>query len=155
MKSISDFGLMANSYTAAATTDTAAEVASTNVAGINADILDTTDVAVVADQATATDTGVGADIKDIISNGIMTLSGADAASVDTLAEWIAQAEAAIGNSEVVAFEFSGNTYVLDSAAGGTTDMVIELTGVTGVAGIAQVDSGSTSVIGGADYILMA
>lgn len=157
MKKISDFGLMANAYTASAATDTAAEVASTNVAGTEADILDTSDVTVAANK-TASDTGVdigaATDIQDTITNGILTLSGAGASAVDTLAEWIDQAEAALGNSGAVAFVYDNNTYVVAKDGGGNTDVVIELTGVVAV-GLAQVDANSTASIGGAGWVLMA
>ena len=156
MKKVYDFTTMANGYVSSAATDTPAEVASTNVAGANADILDVTATTVVADK-TATDTGVNVgaatDIKDVISNGIMTLTGAGASAVDTLGEWIDQAEAAIGNSESVAFVFGGDTYVILEDGAGNTDVVIQLVG-TVASGLAQVDSGATALQGGAGYVLM-
>jgi hypothetical protein len=156
MKKVYDFETMANVYVASSATDTPAEVASTNVAGANADILDVTATTVVANK-TATDTGVdigaATDIKDVITNGILTLTGANASSVDTLGEWIDQAEAAIGNSESVAFVFSGDTYVVLEDGAGNTDVVIQLVG-TVASGLAQVDSGDTGVTGGAGYVLM-
>jgi hypothetical protein len=157
MKKIADFGLMSNSYTASAATDTAAEVASTNVAGTEADILDVTDIAVVANK-TATDTGVdiggATDIQDVITNGILTLTGVGATAVDTLAEWIDQAEAALGNSEALAFVFDNNTYVATTEPGGATVVVIELTGVIAV-GLSQVDAASTALVGGMNWVLMS
>jgi Ca2+-binding RTX toxin-like protein len=156
MKKVYDFTTMANGYVSSAATDTPAEVASTNVAGANADILDISNIAVVADK-TASDTGVNigaaTDIKDVISNGILTLTGANASAVDTLGEWIDQAEAAIGNSESVAFVFGGDTYVIANDGAGNTDVVIQLVG-TVASGLAQVDSGATALQGGAGYVLM-
>ena len=156
MKKVYDFATMANGYVASSATDTPAEVASTNVAGANADILDTADIAVVANK-TATDTGVdigsATDIKDVITNGILTLTGANAGSVDTLGEWIDQAEAAIGNSEAIAFVFGGDTYVIANDGSANTDVVIQLVG-TVASGLAQVDSSDTIAIGGEGYVLM-
>lgn len=156
MKKVYDFTTMANGYVSSSATDTPAEVAATNVAGANADILDISNIAVVADK-TASDTGVNigaaTDIKDVISNGILTLTGANASAVDTLGEWIDQAEAAIGNSESVAFVFGGDTYVIANDGSGNTDVVIQLVG-TVASGLAQVDSSATALQGGAGYVLM-
>jgi len=158
MKKVSDFGLMANGWTASAATDTAAEIQATGVAGTEADMIKYTGAALsVVANKTASDTGVdigaNTDIKDTISNGMLTLSGAGASAVDTLAEWIDQAEAAIGNDEVVAFVFNGNTYVVSSDGGGATVMVIELTGVV-ASGLAEVAATDTNAVGGAGYVLI-
>ncbi len=87
------------------------------------------------------------------SAGILTLTGstADKANVNTLAEWVAIAEAVSGAVNItsdttvyhtMAFEFGGSTYVFQSKtvdAGGsetfTTEAVVQLVGVTGVVGI--------------------
>ena len=66
---------------------------------------------------------------------------------------IDQAEAAIGNSEAVAFVFGGDTYVLANDGAGNTDVVIQLVG-TVASGIAQVDSGATAIQGGEGFVLM-
>jgi len=158
MKKVSDFGLMANGWTASAATDTAAEIQATGVAGTEADMIKYTGAALsVVANKTASDTGVdigaNTDIKDTISNGMLTLSGAGASAVDTLAEWIDQAEAAIGNDEVVAFVFNGNTYVVSNDGGGATVMVIELTGVV-ASGLAEVAATDTNAVGGAGYVLI-
>ena len=84
------------------------------------------------------------------------MGGTDKANVDTLAEWIAVAEAvadagvvATNGSDVRAtmvFEFGGDTYVVqtreyDSDAtaavtdASTTEAVVKLVGVTGITGV--------------------
>jgi S-layer protein len=85
-----------------------------------------------------------------VKNGIMTLAGNGAAAVDTLAEWITEAAAAAANDgDVIAFEFSGDTYLFGQNDG--EDLLIELDGVTGVDGVAELtasySSALTNVIG--------
>lgn len=79
------------------------------------------------------------------AKGMLTLGGADAAMVDTLAEWVAVANAmAASNGDVVGFQFNGNTYVFQQ---GTTDSAVQLTGVTGVTGITLVGGTVAAAIG--------
>lgn len=124
------------------------------VGGADADLLDVVDtgLALAAAQAitafnaaalgrvggvTGSDVIVTDDIKIAVNaKGVVTLSGANAAKVDTLAEWIAVAQEAAGTTAdvVTAFEFNGNTYVFQEVSASTataTDTLIELTGVTG------------------------
>ena len=101
---------------------------------------------------TETDTGTVAAALSV--TGIVTVSGTSAANVDTLAEWIDIAEALLladvtaqdaTATATVAFEFDGNTYVVqgsdtDAGVGDTTivyqtDAVVELIGLTGVTGL--------------------
>jgi len=68
-----------------------------------------------------------------------------AAEDDTFAEMIAALVADgtnVDDNEVAIFEFGGNTYVYGAGTndGGTTDFLIELTGVTGL-GVASISSG--------------
>lgn len=80
----------------------------------------------------------GKEINLSVTKGLVTLSGADKALVDTLAEWVVVAnKAAETANESVAFEFGGNTYVFQqvTAAGVADDFLVELTGVTGVTGV--------------------
>jgi hypothetical protein len=105
---------------------------------------------------TETDTSVTA----YVTNGIITLAGTEKANVDTLAEWIDVAELvatsdtannAADTYSTVAFEFGGNTYILQekSAQGGdteATDLVVELTGVTGVTAIDTTAASDTILI---------
>jgi len=73
-----------------------------------------------------------------ITSGLMTLAGANAASIDTLAEWVKAASIMANGAagDTVGFKFNGNTYVVNSGAtvGATTtfadDVVVELTGLT-------------------------
>lgn len=101
-----------------------------------------------------TDTAVGA----YIASGIIKLTGADAANVDTFAEWIAVAElmlnagATADSTGIAAFEFSGSTYVVREAythagTASVTDTVIKLVGVTGITGISGTEATNVIDIG--------
>ena len=80
-----------------------------------------------------------------VSNGIMTLGGNGATAVDTLAEWITEAAAAAANDgDVIAFEFSGDTYVFGQNDG--EDLLIELDGVTGVDGLIELSNSYSSTL---------
>lgn len=103
---------------------------------------------------TGSDVIVTDDIKIAVNaKGVVTLSGANAAKVDTLAEWVAVAQEAAGTvaGAVTAFEFNGNTYVFQEVSASTataTDTLIELTGVTGFGATnGIVLAGSTAAIG--------
>ncbi len=86
---------------------------------------------------TGSDVIVTDDIKIAVNaKGVVTLSGANAAKVDTLAEWVAVAQEAAGTvaGATTAFEFNGNTYVFQEVTASTAtagDTLVELTGVTG------------------------
>ncbi len=106
------------------------------------------------------------DIDAIITDGMLTLEGADAASIDTLAEYIDAAllvfeveESATGTDAdditeyAIGVEFGGNTYVitaLDSNSSADSvlalDDVVQLTGVTG---------STLALVAAADTILIA
>ncbi len=147
---ISDFGVLSS---AIATTDTFANAAAFQAlskGGDNADVLDlagTTKVAAAAitqfgtlsmtalAAVTGTDLLVTSDVKYAVNaKGLVSLSGVDAAKVDTLAEWVAVAQQlATQANEVLVFNLNGNAYVY--LEGGANDNVVELTGVTvGAAG---------------------
>lgn len=162
---ISDFGVVTAAITAA-TNNTlvvgtfAAET--TNPGGANVDVInltvaDTVAVTVPTLGGLAADVNVnnvalqGAAGTDIVAGdlitanetakGVLTIGGAAAAKVDTLAEWIAIADTmAAAQGDVVAFVFNGNSYLFQQggvAAGaqvGADDLLIELTGVTGLGG---------------------
>ena len=91
----------------------------------------------------APDQYTGKDISATISSkGILTIAGANAADIDTLAEWVAVANIAAGaNGETTAFQFNGNTYVFQQQLAG--DELVELTGLTGVTGLVEI-----GVVGG-------
>jgi len=109
----------------------------------------------VTNHTTETDSGA---VTAYTTNGIISLSGASAANVDTLGEWIDIAEDVTVNgyvdnggsdagseTVVVAFEFDGNTYVVygddaDSDNTYATEAVVELTGVTGITAISATEA---------------
>ncbi len=154
---ISDFGKVSS---AASATEVAAmssvanfQSATLGKGGVDADMLGTLAV-------TATLGGVQAatDVKAAVTNavsitatetakGVLALSGAEAASVDTLTEWVAVANImAATNGNVVVFEFGGNTYVFQQDSG-TGDDLVQLTGVTGVTGINLLGGSVAAVVG--------
>ena len=106
--------------------------------------------------------GGGETVKAAVANGIVTLSGADAGSINTLAEWIdavsvdgviAVAADDADSTGTVAFQFNGNTYLVesnDSFNNNTPNVsivsVIELTGLTGVAAVADAAAAATIFI---------
>jgi hypothetical protein len=155
---IADFGLLAGTYTGAATNDEVAEFQSTNDGGANADILDIegaiANIIVEADASATASAASTSGVKYAVSNGIVTLSGTNVASIDTLGEWVDEVQAiAATNFETAAFEFSGNTYVFQNTSAGAADTLIELTGLTGVSGVAEL--ANTGAVGDAGYIMIA
>ena len=106
--------------------------------------------------------GGGETVTATVTNGVATLSGSDAGLIDTLSEWIdavsvdgvikkaADDADAVG---VVAFQLSGNTYLVESndtfdnnTANVSIVSVIELTGLTGVTAVADAAAANTVLI---------
>jgi len=117
--------------------------------------------------AIASGTGSETVTVSINASGIATLGGADAAAIDTLAEWIAVMKTdgvlftttgddnSTGGAEAMtsaAFQFGGNTYVVSAVdadtTAGTSDVtfdIIELVGVTGADALAT-SAGSYDIV---------
>jgi S-layer protein len=114
---------------------TGAEKITDYTIGLLADTIDLASTTLVAAQ-TATDvTSVisgATEVKVTVANGMMTLTGADLAMVDTLGEWklIFEAVDTAGTADVAAFIYGGNTYVITDTAANVTDDIIQLTGIT-------------------------
>lgn len=171
---ISDFGKVTVAATAdevdAMNTVTDFQAAATAKGGDNADVLDLTGGTIASDGTvlgTATVAGstliadlegidatslefTGKEINLSVTKGVVTLSGADKALVDTLAEWLVVAnKAAETANESVAFEFGGNTYVFQQVtpAGVADDFLVELTGVTGVTGVVLSGTATAAAVG--------
>ena len=106
--------------------------------------------------------GGGETVTASVTNGVATLSGSDAGLINTLSEWIdavsvdgvikkaADDADAVG---VVAFQLSGNTYLVESndtfdnnTANVSIVTVIELTGLTGVTAVAEAAAANTVLI---------
>ncbi len=106
--------------------------------------------------------GGGETVTATVTNGVVTLSGSDAGLINTLSEWIdavsvdgvikkaADDADAVG---VVAFQLSGNTYLVESndtfdnnTANVSIVTVIELTGLTGVNAVADAAAANTVLI---------
>lgn len=186
---ISDFGAVTEAITAPTNlglTVGGFAAVTTNPGGANADVFDLTIIEAGVDATNVTVPTLGgleADINVNIANlqaaagtdivagdlitasesakGVITLGGAAAAKVNTLAEWIAVADTMAQNQgDVVAFVFSGNTYLFEqgatSRAGvlfdtvgalpnvGVSDIMVELTGLTGIGGTVGITVVGTS-----------
>ena len=163
-------GSGANTLVFASGTSTEASMAS--ITGFNAveaaadaDEIQTVDAVIAVDvtgvDVSGADADAGAtDIDADVTDGILTISGADAGLIDTLAEWMDVVETSgvvntTGNglNANVAFEFSGNTYLVerDETGGGdvntdVTLVAVELVGVTGVTAIDTVAAADTILI---------
>ncbi len=101
------------------------------------DKLDISVTAALVNDASAVSAGTG--LTASIASGIMTFAGANAATA-TLADKVAGAVKAglvDAANEVAAFEHGGNTYIISNAGADNTftegtDILVELTGVTGL-----------------------
>ncbi len=102
-------------------------------------------------------------VRASVTNGVLSLTGlaADRALANTLAEYVQialalSASASVAQADVVAFEFDGNTYVLEDTAGNSTvgaafsnaniDNLIELTGVTGITAVSSTAAGDNTIL---------
>lgn len=80
-------------------------------------------------------------VNAVVKDGVMKLSGlsADVALANTLAEMIDIAEfvaySTVTTPDNLAFEFGGNTYLLSTTNTDTTDLIVELTGLTGITAV--------------------
>jgi len=134
-------------------------------AAADADEIQTVDAVIAVDvtgvDVSGADADAGAtDIDADVTDGILTISGTDAALIDTLAEWMDVVETSgvvvtTGNglNANVAFEFDGNTYLVERDETGGVDVntdvtlvAIELTGVTGVTAIDTTAAADTILI---------
>jgi hypothetical protein len=132
---------------------------------ISADKLDFEDAGTehVANDTTAIDVSAAdADsgtVTATVVDGVITLAGADAANIDTLAEWLAVAELVVEDAEagngddvvLIAFEFGGSTYVAEFSfedTGDTAELfnVVKLTGITGITALDTSAAANTVVI---------
>ena len=87
------------------------------------------------------------------SKGVLTLTGADAALVDTVAEVIALLQPKLAANEMAVFELAGNSYVFhETDNAGNSDTVVQLVGVTGVTGLV-VAGGSVAAAAGDVFII--
>ena len=88
-----------------------------------------------------------------VNDGVLTVTGltSDVALADTLAEWVdiatAVATATATTADSLAFEFSGNTYVLETSAADAVTNLVELTGVTGIEAMGTTAAADTILLG--------
>lgn len=111
-----------------------------------------------ATYAVAGDTAASVDVKSVVTgateltadvvDGILTVSGADAAAIDTLTEWLDVALLADtdGTAETMAFVFGEDTYVVGISDTNAVDNVIKLAGVTDLAALDTAAGVNTLVI---------
>lgn len=170
---ITDFGKATAAATAAEVTAmntvAAFQAAATAKGGADADVLDLAAGAAIASALTAVTTNggrtiltdlealdatstefTGKAITASVTKGVMTIGGADAAMVDTLAEFLTIANiVAETANEVVAFQFNNNTYVFQQVTPGdiADDFLVELTGVTGVTGVVLSGTATAAAVG--------
>lgn len=119
--------------TTAGFTDQATFLAAGTTGGSNVSILDiTAGAAAVSIKGNATAAaGQHAGVTFTIKDGILTLGGTGASTVDTLGEWLTEANSALGGTAgaSIAFEFGSDTYVYTENS--LTDILVKLVGVTG------------------------
>ncbi len=147
---------LTSAITAAANFSTAANFVGSTVGGANASLLsiDFTDDdgagtngtnLAVAIEANGTGAGQAAGVTYTVTNGVLTLSGTGASSVDTLGEWLTEAAAVSAtNGEVVAFQFGADTYVFGQH--GAQDVLVQLVGVAAT-GLVLAGAATTAAAG--------
>ena len=90
--------------------------------------------------------GQAAGVTYTVKDGILTLGGAGAATVDTLGEWLAEAQAVAATAgDILAFQFGSNTYVF--AENGAQDVLVNLEGVTGATSLIEITGATTAAAG--------
>lgn len=100
----------------------------------------------LAVEANGTGAGVVTGVTYTVKNGILTLSGSGVGTIDTLGEWQTEAAAVAATlGDILAFEFSGNTYVF--AENGAADVFVSLVGVTGATSLVETSATTTAAIG--------
>ena len=120
-------------------------------AGIAGDKLDLVGAATGAANTSATDVATasgnpGQSITASISNGVLSVAGGNAGQIDSLTEWLAVSRTMnTVDSKVVAFQFSGDTYVFQENTGG--DLLILLDNVTDITGLATSSAANTILLG--------
>lgn len=121
------------------------------VVNTGGDTLDLAGTPTVTADVTGTDVSAadteagGGTITADITDGVIDVGGGDAADITTLVEWLAIARImADADTEVVAFEFSGDTYVYQENTGG--DLLVQLDSVTGVVAVGTVAAANTILI---------
>jgi len=142
-------GTGANAGSAA---DVAAAFQSSTAGGANFSLLSLDIDAAAADlplnvEANVTaQAGQAAGVTYTVKDGILTLGGAGAATVDTLGEWLAEAQAVASTAgDILAFQFGNNTYVF--AENGAQDVLVNLEGVTGATSLIEITGTTTAAAG--------
>lgn len=99
----------------------------------------------LAVEANGTGAGQSAGVTYTVSNGILSLSGAGASTVDTLGEWLTEVAAVAATAgDVLGFRFGSDTYVF--AQNGTADVLVQLVGIAGTS-LVEVSNSTTASAG--------
>ena len=80
---------------------------------------------------------------------LIVLTGADAATIDTVAEFVLVAQTAglgIAAGQVAVFNLAGNAYLFQDITGTLADNVVQLTGVTAT-GVSIIGIAGTGLVG--------
>lgn len=87
---------------------------------------------------------VAATATHTVKDGLFTFNGTGPATLDAA---VAAVAGVIGANEAVVFEYVGNSYIYAEGAtnGGADDVLIKLTGVTGLAGLDDVNGAGTNL----------
>lgn len=109
------------------------------------DALDITDTSLQANAtASAVTTGTystGVSFTAAIASGILTLTATGTAKFN---DYLTAAENVVAAGKVGAFEYGGNTFVVDHSSSGYS--VVELVGMTGVTALSATASGATTIL---------
>lgn len=152
--------VLATATTAAADFSTAANFIASTAGGVNTSMVSIdlnsdgagagTNLAVAIEgNVTTATTAVSPGATYTVSSGILSLGGAGASAVDTLAEWLLEASAvAATDGETIGFVYGGDTYVFSQNAAG--DSLVQLVGVAATSLVLA--SGATSLTAGAVVI---
>lgn len=144
---------LASAFTTSTDISDVAKFQAATVGGANASVLgidmdadgaNTTQAIGVKGNTATAQAGQAIGVNYVIKDGILTLGGTGASSVDTLGEWLTEANAAANaDGDILAFQFGSDTYVFGQ--NGNADVFVKLAGVTGVAALAEGGAASTGV----------
>ena len=134
---ITDFTLASASWTTTTANNEVTEFQALTIGGAGADILDINVGSALSVVADSNVTGV--------LNGILDIGSLNLADAIILADGVAATA-----GETLAFRVGDNTYVFTQ--NGANDVLVELTGLTGVAGLDLL--GSSGTVGGANWIII-
>jgi hypothetical protein len=138
---ITDFTLATARWSGSIANNDVTEFQSLTIGGAEADILDINLVDAMDEAITLS---VVADIDDLVDDGVLAIDDLSLADAIELAN-----DTAVDPGEALVFEHDGSSYVF--VQNGDDDVLVELTGLTGVAGL---DVLGTGITGGANWVII-